>query len=566
MNTEETDLKENIKSENTSDNLNKDFELAHCIGLNTSVKEPVQSHPSMNETILFSIGGIIITEDLTEKNNQVFFRHNKNAISCFKISNTGRYLAVGFTSGTHLLDKNLPVSIIVWDYERKHILYELTGIKKSVNILEFSQDDKFLAAAGADNYVYIWEVETAHKCFSRVYEYETTLIFWTTISFQHNKSKPDYTITMANIQGLTYLHLFFELKSMQYNMNVSKFTLPSTGFVRNYTCGLYDEKTNTVIFGTTGGEMVIFGLDKLFFKSSFNVSNNGMTCMVFSELSIIVGGGDGRVRKLINTNGKFTVTNEVKLNGKILSLALLADGKEIICSTSFGYIYRILVSDLTFTIHSYSATAGVNSIAFPSNTNDKIFTVDDNCNICLWDLNDFNLLNILTEDSAAKSISIADDESLFVGFANGFIKNYSLIENNQMKKNFQFPAHRGSVNTVYVDSNYLLSGGEDGIVRIWTRKSLELTIQFPAHHKDVFTVMPDINKPNLIYSCGGDHSLNTFDIKLQKRVNLHNIKNGTIRGIVQKMDGENEISKTYCNLLSFLWSELQFKNLGFLSN
>jgi WD40 repeat protein len=529
---------ENIKAENTSDILNKDFELVHCIGLNTTVKDPVQSHPSMNETILFSIGGIIITEDLTEKNNQVFFRHNKNEISCFKISKTGRYLAVGFTSGSHLQDKNLPVSIILWDYERKQILFELTGIKKSVNVLEFSQDDKFLAAAGADNYVYIWEVETAHKCFSRVYEFETTLIFWTTISFKENKQKPDYTITMGNIQGLTYLHLFFELKSMQYNMNVSKFTLPSTGFARNYTCGLYDETNKSLLLGTTGGELAIFGLEKLFFKSSFNVSNNGMTCMIFSEGDVIVGGGDGRVRKLIYNNGKYSVTNEVKLNGKILSLTILADGKEIICSTALGFIYRLLITDLTFTIHSFAVTASVNSIAFPTNVNDKVYTVDDNCHICLWDLNDFNLVNILTEDSAARSIAIADDESIFVGFANGFIKNYS-----DMKKNFQIPAHRGSVNTVYVDSNYLLSGGEDGIVRVWTRKTLELTIQFPAHHKDVFAVMPDINKPNVIYSCGGDHSLNTFDIKIQKRVNLHNIKNGCIRAIAQKVNGENEISK-----------------------
>jgi hypothetical protein len=69
-----------------------------------------------------------------------------------------------------------------------------------------------------------------------------------------------------------------------------------------------------------------------------------------------------------------------------------------------------------------------------------------------------------------------------------------------------------------------------------------LTIQLSGHHKDTFCVFPDLNKPNLIYSCGGDRNLNCFDIKLQKRVNLHSLKNGVIYGMGQKIDGNNEIS------------------------
>jgi hypothetical protein len=82
-----------------------------------------------------------------------------------------------------------------------------------------------------------------------------------------------------------------------------------------------------------------------------------------------------------------------------------------------------------------------------------------------------------------------------------------------------------------------------------------LIIQFPAHHKDVYNVFADLNKPNIIYTCGADRSLNTYDIKLQKRVNLHNIKNGTICGIAQRLDGRNELSKILI-YFSFLWIQL----------
>jgi len=112
-----------------------------------------------------------------------------------------------------------------------------------------------------------------------------------------------------------------------------------------------------------------------------------------------------------------------------------------------------------------------------------------------------------------------------------------------MTKLWEIPAHRGNVNTIYVDGNYILTGGEDGIVRVWTRKTHELIIQFSAHHKDVFQVIADINKPNVIYSCGMDRSLNTFDIKLQKRINFYNVKNGFICGIGQKINPDYEISK-----------------------
>ena len=39
-------------------------------------------------------------------------------------------------------------------------------------------------------------------------------------------------------------------------------------------------------------------------------------------------------------------------------------------------------------------------------------------------------------------------------------------------------AHRGSVTTLYADANYVLSGGEDGAVRVWARVNRKLLIQF----------------------------------------------------------------------------------------
>ena len=120
-----------------------DFELAHIIGFNNKTSKCVQAHPIMSDTVIYAVGGTVIVEDLNEKNNQIFFRHALNQISCIRLSNNGKFIAVGFIS--QILEKKLPTSIILWEFETKTIIYEFTGITKGVSIIEFSPDDRFIS-------------------------------------------------------------------------------------------------------------------------------------------------------------------------------------------------------------------------------------------------------------------------------------------------------------------------------------------------------------------------------------------------------------------------------------
>jgi len=133
---------EEIKQQNATE-YEKDFELAHIVGFNNKAQKCVQAHPIMSDTIIYAVGGTVIVEDLNEKNNQIFFRHALNEISCIRLSNNGKFIAVGFIS--QLLDKKYPTSIILWEFETKTIIYEFTGITKGVSIIEFSPDDRFIS-------------------------------------------------------------------------------------------------------------------------------------------------------------------------------------------------------------------------------------------------------------------------------------------------------------------------------------------------------------------------------------------------------------------------------------
>ena len=574
---------EEIEEINKQDEHNVNFELSHIIGLNLIEKNCVQCHPVMPETIIYAVGGIVICEDLTEKNNQVFFRHGQNKINCFKISNSGKFLAVGFTTGEENFDKDLIASIIVWDYENKKIMYEINEIYKAVTLLEFSQDDNFLSAAGLDNSFFTWEVLKGYKCFNRVYETPITFILWTSMfkskDTLNNASSNhyDYTITIGNDLNLLYADFYFELRTMQYNVKFEKFVLPSTGLIRNYTCGFYDQKYNSLYLGSKSGELIIFSLDNLYFKNSFNVLNNGITSMAFFPETdeIIVSGGDGKVKKIIRESDpknkdilkvQHTIICEINLNSPINSISVTSDYKEIVVAAMNGKIFRVLTNDLNYILHSTSHTSSVNDIAFNeiSKINDYCYTIDDNGNLFQFDLNDFNILGYIPANDdenatnfdipRATSVKIGDDESIYIGYSTGILRNYS---NDFSNKIFEIQTHKGNVNCIYVDGNYILTGGEDGIVRVWTRRTHELVMQIPAHHRNVREVFADLNKPNLLYSCGEDRELICYDMKLQKRQNTQKVNNGVLTGIAQKIDKENEIISVGVNCNLCVWDFYQ---------
>lgn len=61
------------------------------------------------------------------------------------------------------------------------------------------------------------------------------------------------------------------------------------------------------------------------------------------------------------------------------------------------------------------------------------------------------------------------------------------------------------------------------------------------HTKDVVSVFPDFIKPNIIHSASIDKSVNSYDLKTDKKVIFHQAKNGMILGMSQRKDNEQEL-------------------------
>lgn len=90
--------------------------------------------------------------------------------------------------------------------------------------------------------------------------------------------------------------LDFDISSMQYLLKTSNCQLPNTGLQRNYTFSLING--DTLMAGTSGGEVCIFSIYSRIYRATMPLSSNGLLSIALMDEFIFVGGGDGKVKKL----------------------------------------------------------------------------------------------------------------------------------------------------------------------------------------------------------------------------------------------------------------------------
>jgi WD40 repeat protein len=88
---------------------------------------------------------------------------------------------------------------------------------------------------------------------------------------------------------------------------------------------------------------------------------------------------------------------------------------------------------------------------------------------------------------------------------------------------------------------YILSGSEDGTVRIWARTTHQLLTQFTHNRKTITRVLPDVQEPHLIHICGLDRIISTVDLQQERKIVHHEIGSGTLQDMTQRKDSEHEL-------------------------
>ena len=304
-----------------------------------------------------------------------------------------------------------------------------------------------------------------------------SLLKWGDCDTAVNPKHPTYTLVTGNSLQVTINKLEFDISSMQYFLSSSPCQLPNTGLVRTYNFALVNG--DMLLAGTTGGEMCVFSISQKLYRASMPLTSNGIICGCVHDEMLFVGGGDGKIKKVNLAGGAWTLTHEAQLDSRVMTMNLSNDKQELIVGTQGGKIYRVLTNDLSFLLHSDAHVSTINDVSFGTDSN-HFLTVDEAGAVKMWDLSEYKCLytGYPTRQAGASRVYFTkDDNTALVGYRDGFLRCFDTINAKAQLWDIS-QAHRGAVTAIYADQNYILTGGQDGAVRIWNRQTRQLLIQF----------------------------------------------------------------------------------------
>ena len=304
-----------------------------------------------------------------------------------------------------------------------------------------------------------------------------SLLKWGDLNTSVNPKHPTYTLVTGNTNQVTINKLEFDISSMQYYLSSENCQLPNTGLIRNYNFALVNG--DMLLAGTTGGEICLFSIQQKMYRASMPLTSNGIICGCVDNDMLFVGGGDGKIKKVNLAGGQWTLTHEAQLDSRVMSMNLSNDKQELIVGTQGGKLYRVLTNDLSFLLHSDAHISVINDVSFGSDNNSFV-SVDEAGAIKMWDLSDYKctFTGYPTRQSGASRVFFTkDDNTVLVGYRDGFLRCFDTINAKAQLWDVS-QAHRGAVTAIYADQNYILTGGQDGAVRVWNRRTRQLLIQF----------------------------------------------------------------------------------------
>ncbi len=535
------------------------LELEHCIGHTGANWETLVSHPKDPSLYYKSMGSTVACCRVGDAHDQGFLRAHDMDISAMSISPTGRLLASGQVGTVNRPGWHAPV--VVWDTERREDVFVLSGHSKKVRLLEFSPDERVLAGPGDDKLLYIWDMSTGEVVYGSRHDEPVVLFEWAGINQEGRRAS--YDIIMCSPGGgpqddVKSCVLAYDPVRAQWMMKSSPVNMPSGGLSRTYYSAMLCADGEFMLCGTSVGDMLVFNLKNSVYRASVPVCGSGLISLAVNTSSgeVFCGGGDGTLKKLVGKDMRWELHGETMLDGKVVSLSIMAGNTEMLAATDKGTQYRVLLDDLSATIISQSHTCPIVCVGFGARP-DVFATGDVEGFIKVWDLSDYATIMTVEErkSGGVNCLCWIGNNSIVAGFQDAFIRCYDAASGNKL---WEIPnAHKGPVTSIAVHTDsrlaYLVTGGDDGGVRVWALKNRELMIQFVEHTRSIAQVLVDVKKPNLIHSAGADCGLLTYDLIKEKRTKSHMVREGAFVCATQRLDSEQEIITADGNGRMLFW-------------
>lgn len=566
-----------------------EIEPEHVIGYSSRTQHTVLFHPMDANRILYPMGPLLVNASLTDSHDQLFLRGHDGDVVVVAAS-AQRFLASGQAECSTAKGRNS--QIIVWDLlppvaaaqqqpSAPRIVFSLQGHTLGISAMAWSPDERFLASTGRDGKLCVWDMETG-QCAGglKIAEPASFLRFVPVQS--GSRSRPVYAFAAGFPNQVRVFTWSFDVKSMQFSLSSSPCAVPGAGvgagFLRNYLCGGVDASSGFILAGTHVGELAVYSIQNLVYRTCVPVVSNGLTALCCSQtlhhgLNIVfVAGGDGSVKKLRGADQRWEVLAEARLGARVVSLCLGAvNGEgielELLAGCADGCVYRLLTSDLSFSMVMEGHIGSVLRVSFARSRSDLMATCSADGTIRVWDLNTYTCQAVLTpQESGSQAYPLCLQlvepatggpsnvlESVISGWSDGFIRCHDAAPQGLSGPRTALPAkrvlwqvvnaHRGPVSAIAVVDQFIVSAGlQDCHVRLWSRRTHEMLAQFAEHTKAVTDVCRDVRpgKELLVYSIGADRHLFGYDLVRERRVIHHSCGESSYLAMAQRRDHDAE--------------------------
>ena len=349
------------------------LELEHVIGFTGASPRTFLALPGARERFVKAMGSIAVLGDLDDPHAQKLLRAHDEPISALATSVDGSLLASGQVGSTHIPGFAAPV--VVWDRVSERALFKLRGITQRVNILEFSDDMRFLAACGEDCVLYVWDATSGEVVFGKRYAKRLSLFQWIGAMDRGRRRVYRLATAVTGVAEVEHGELSFDATRQQWQLASAPVVMPAAGMAREYKCSALatypspdgGEPEKYLLAGTMEGDLLVMRLaapardDPTLdtarsggvYRASVPICTGGLLALALKpgggadgRPAVFAGGGDGVVRRVDGYDMRWRLTDEAAVDGAVVAMSFVDGGDELLVGTDSGRTYRLLAGDL----------------------------------------------------------------------------------------------------------------------------------------------------------------------------------------------------------------------------
>jgi len=277
-------------------------------------------------------------------------------------------------------------------------------------------------------------------------------------------------------------------------------------------------------------------------------SRRGLNAILAWPEGVITGAGDGTICAY---DASLNLMGQRRIPGGVHSLSFSADRLEILVGGTDGHVFRVRQDALTergaagaavtaedekLLLLNQNPTGRVTCVAYAPGASDRFATGSTDGCVRVWDANDYSVaVEALVRDAGAVNALIYSADMIISGWDDGRIRSHDSYSGEALWAIDN--AHQGAVTALVMSNNtrYIMSGGDEGAVRIWELRSRDLVSHLKEHRGRVSSICLFDDDVHAL-SASRDRSFLCWDLRQEKRITSHAQRMGGLNCIALPLD------------------------------